>query len=288
MSSEGVNQKKSFGSNVMSVVAFPVGMSAAGGVKSAIRNKGIKNALEARNKAGFTTLKGALEGDCFSRGLALEDNYKEYNNLAKKAAKLAKKADKGKVSLLNRFKNIFRKNKVTVETLKENSKQANEALKNANDALKNGKQIIATTGEAVKTGFMGNVGNLIKKGFKDKTVWFFTAVETLPDVIKKVIPAFKEKGIVEGLKETGKTLLKAGGNMASYVAGSAVGRVIGTAIGTIFCPGAGSAVGGSIGSMIGVSLSSIVKGKIFKHDTKQEIVDKVIANPEKVKTSLMA
>ena len=279
MSSEGINKKKSFGANVLSIAAFPVGMSAVGGVKSVIRNRGVKNAIAALNTEGFKTLKGSLGGDCFSRSLTLANNYDEYNKLAKTAAKLAKKVDKGKVSLFARIKNIFRKNKVTIGTIAEDSRAATEKLNSAKTALQKGEQIVAATGEAVKTGFGKNVGSLIKKGFKDKAVWFFTAIEAIPEITKKIIPTFKEKGVVEGLKQVGKSILNVGSGMVSYVAGSAFGRVVGTAIGTLFCPGAGSAVGGNIGSMIGVSLANILKGKIFKqNDENQEVPKKVVAN----------
>jgi len=278
MSSEGINKKKSFGSNVLSIAAFPVGMSAAGGVKNVIRYKGVKNAISALNKDGFKALKGSLGGDCFSRGLTLASNYDEYNKLAKEAAKLAKRVDKGKIPLFDRFKNIFRRNKVTLDTIKERSSLATENLNKAKTALKNGEQIAAATGEAVKTGFGKNVGSLIKKGFKDKMVWVFTAIEAIPEITGKIIPTFKEKGVVEGLKQVGKSAISVGSGMVSYVAGSAFGRVLGTAIGTIFCPGAGSAVGGNIGSMIGISLANILKGKIFKHNSDgKEAIKKAVA-----------
>ena len=264
MSSEITEQKKPIIAKAASIAAFPVGMAAYGGVKSVIRNGGIKAALDSRYVEGFKALRNNLKTDCFSKGLVFSNNYEQYSNLTKTAIKLSKTVKNGKIGLKDRFFNIFRKEKVTIDTIKERSTEANQALETAKNSLKNGEQIVSQTGDAVKSGFSQNVGSLIKKGFKDPIVWFFTALETIPEVTGKIIPAFKEKGFVAGMKEAGKTALKAFGNIGTYVASSAVGRVIGSAIGTIFCPGAGSAVGGNIGSMVAVSLGNIIKGKIFK------------------------
>jgi len=269
MSSEAIQPKKSLASKVASVAAFPVAMTALGGVKSVIRNGGVKPALDSRFVEGFRALNKNLGGDCFSKGITLANNYNKYSQLQKTAthlAKIAKKAEEGKLPLKTRFFNLFRKDKVTADVFRANATKAQEVLTKAQESLKNGEQLIATTGEAVKTGFGHSVGNLIGKGLKDPVVWMFTALETMPEVIGKVIPTFKEKGFKEGMKETGKTLLKAGGNTATYVASSAIGRAIGSAIGFFVSKGSGNAcaIGGNIGSMIAVSLGNILKGKIFK------------------------
>ena len=254
-------QKKPIIGKVASIAAFPLGMTAYSGVKSVIRNGGVKAALDSRYVEGFKALRSSLKGDVFSKGLTLSNNYEQYSNLAKTATKLSKTVKKGKIGITDSFLNIFRKEKVTIDTIKERSAQANATLDSAKTALKNGEQIAADT---VKSGFGQNVGSLIKKGFKDPFVWAFTVFEAGIEVVNKVIPTFKEKGFGAGIKEACKTALKAVGNVGTYVASSAVGRVVGTAIGTIFCPGAGSAVGGNIGSMVAVSLGNIIKGKIFK------------------------
>ena len=283
MSSESVNQKKSFGSQVISVAAFPAATAALGGVKSVIRNKGIKNAVNSLNREGFSALNSSLKNlknDTFSRGLLLGDNYGEYLKLAKSATKLEKLVAKDKIPIKDRFCNVFRKifakdKVVTKDTIKENFKNAKADLDAAKTSLASGSQIATGAAQAAKTGFMKNVGGLISKGLKDPFVWLFTALETLPDIFKKVIPAFKNKGVKEGLKEAGKAALKTGENVISYVASSAIGRVIGSAIGTLICPGAGSMVGGNIGSMLAVSVGNIIKGKIFKKEDKTQEVQPI-------------
>ena len=263
MSSESVSQRKSFGKNVISVAAFPVGMTAFGATKSVIRNHGIKNAIASLNKEGFTTLKNSLGGDCFSKSLTLADNYREYSRLAKEAKKLQNIVDKGKIPFKDKIFNIFRKNKVTVDTIKEKANAAKGVLEEKNALLASGKQI-TETGSAIKAGLGQNVGSLVKQGFKDPITWAFTIGGAVLDVINNVIPTFKEKGFGAGMKEMGKTVLKSAADMGTYVASGALGRVIGSAIGTFFCPGGGSMVGGNIGSMVAVSLSNIFVGKIFK------------------------
>ena len=280
MSSEIREQKKPIIANAASVAAFPVGMAAFGGVKSVIRNGGVKAALDSRYVEGFKALRKGLDKDCFSRGLVLANNYDQYSNLAKTATKLSKTVKKGDIGIKDKIFNIFRKEKVTIDTIKDRSAEANQALETAKTSLKNGEQIVSQTGEAIKSGFGQNVGSLIKKGFKDPFVWAFTALETVPEIFKTVIPTFKEKGFAAGMKEAGKTALKAVGNVGTYVASSAVGRVVGSAIGTLFCPGAGSAVGGNIGSMIAVSLGNILKGKIFKPKEEAQIAQPPQTTPQ--------
>lgn len=252
MSSEQIgNNKNTFGSQAMSIAAFPLGMEVINGAKLLKSNHQIGKILGKDWKPNFANLKNNLKGDTFSRNLALADNYETYTSAKKTLAKEIKK---------------FKKQGLSIKDIKET-----DAYKNFNDAsnnIKNGKSLCAV---ADTKGFRKTVGSSIKKGFKNPMTWAFTLLEATPEIINKVIPAFKEKGFKEGMKEAGKTAVKAGADMATYVASSAVGRAVGAfiggTIGSIF-PGAGTAagasVGGNIGSMIAISIGNIVKGKIFK------------------------
>ena len=266
MSSEAIKQRKSFGSTIVSAASFPVGMAALNGVKSVIRNKGIANAVSSTYMDGFKTLDSNLRNlnvDCFSRGLTLSKQYDEYSRLAKTATNLANRVNKGTISFKDKIFNIFRKNKVTIDTIKQQSAEAESALSSAKEKLTS-KELAEQLSATAKNGFGQNVGSLIKKGFKDPFVWAFTALETIPDIVGKIIPTFKEKGFKAGMKETGKTALKTGVNVATFVTSSAIGRAIGTAVGAFLFKGVGASACGNIGSMVAVSLGNLLKGKIFK------------------------
>lgn len=258
MSNEQV--KPSVASTVASYLAFPVVTTGAGAVGAIKRNHGIKNALEACRKADFKKMQGILEGDCFTKAGALAENYEKYRQLSKNASKLAKKAAKENISVFQRFLNLFRSQdkKVTLDTIKERSKEATKSLNSADAALKNGKLLVE---EAAERGLKNNAKKLFKNEVKNPIVIAMTAIEAIPEITGKIIPTFKEKGFVEGLKQTGKSLLKIGSNFVSYAAGSALGRLVGSAIGTVICPGAGSAIGAKIGDMIG---SMFIGSKVTK------------------------
>ncbi len=136
----------------------------------------------------------------------------------------------------------------------------------------------AITKEAIKANAKG-FGKYVKSNFKNelglkngKFNYIMTAIQFIPNVVKKVIPAFKEKGAKEGFKELGKTFVQAGADLVSYAAGGAVGRALGAAIGTIIAPGVGSAIGATVGDMV---CSVIVGG------ATTEIVDRAIEKKEK-------
>lgn len=259
MSSEQIsNKQNTFGSQVISIAAFPVGMEVLNSAKSLKRNRQIGKVLEKGWKPDFSKLQ--LNGDTFSRNLTLADNYEKYSGAKKALAKEIKSLKKQKLS----------------EAEFNTKLQESEAYKNFKNTSKNINEGTSLCAVTETKGFCKTVGSSIKKGFKDPLVWAFTALEALPDIFGKVIPAFKEKGFKEGMKEAGKTAVKAGTDVATYVASSAVGRAVGAFIGgTIgsILPGAGTAagasVGGNIGSMIAISLGNIVKGKIFKQPKEE-------------------
>ena len=116
--------------------------------------------------------------------------------------------------------------------------------------------------KATAKGFGKTVANNFKNelGWKNgKFNYFMTAVQFIPNIIKDVIPAFKEEGFIGGLKATGKTLVRAAADLVGFAAGGSVGRAIGSAIGLgvsfltkgIIPKGTATRIGGNIGDMIG-------------------------------------
>ncbi len=135
-------QKNSFGSTVMSTASLPAAM-VAGSAGIAIKaHGGINQAIKAQNRVQFDALNKKLKEqgvDVFTRSQTLARGYNDYKDLAKASArankKLAKFEKKGKLSLWTRFKNLFSKNKVSEETLRNAKQQNKTILQNANNAL---------------------------------------------------------------------------------------------------------------------------------------------------------
>ncbi len=276
MSNENVNNNNNF--SLTSCLVFPAITTSASAISSIKRNKGVKNALTACQKEAFKGLDASLKplhNDIFSRSTALAQNYEEYKGLSKKAAKYAKKAakaQKGKVSLIDNFLNIFRKEKVTPDSIIKKASEADDKLKTATKTLKQGSEIIEAT---TKSGFKNTAKTLLKSEMKNPIVLAMTALELVPEFSGKVIPAFKNEGILAGLKQTGKSILKVGSNFISYAAGGVLGRIIGTSIGTLICPGVGSAVGGNIGDaigsmLVGSTVTNVVDKALNEDETLEE------------------
>ena len=135
-------QKNSFGSTVMSTASLPAAM-VAGSAGIAIKaHGGINQAIKAQNSEAFKNLNKTLKNqgvDVFTRSQTLARGYNDYKDLAKASArankKLAKFEKKGKLSLWTRFKNLFSKNKVSEETLRNAKQQNSEILSKADNAL---------------------------------------------------------------------------------------------------------------------------------------------------------
>lgn len=268
MSNEQV--KPSVASTAAQYLAFPVITTGAGAIASIKRNHGIKNAIASCRVSDFKKLRGNLSGDCFTKGIELAENYDKYKELSKNVSKLTKKVNKGKLSIFQRFFNLFRsqENKVTFDMLEDKLKKANSSLDSAKAALASGKTVVE---EVAEKGLKANAKRLFKNEVSNPLVLVMTALQAVPEITEKVIPTFKEKGFWEGLKQTGKSVLKIGSDFLSFAAGSALGRVVGSAIGTVICPGAGSAIGAKIGDMI---------GGMFIGTNVTKVVSKVIGEDE--------
>lgn len=187
--------------------------------------------------------------------------------------------NKQKVNLKDIVFNKFSKTKAQ-ESLSLAKQAAEEPLRSAKEAtgfIKNGKEITLQEAKAAlgstakaeakqatkllsketavgfatnfKTSFMGEIkGGLI-----------FEALFAIPEVISKVIPAFKEKGFKEGLKETGKLIATHVPSALAFSAGGTAGKLIGGAIGSIF---GGPLLGGKLGSIIGGMIASNITQKV--------------------------
>lgn len=271
-------------SSIGSYLAFPLAITGLGAVKSVVQNKGIRPAIKSLGVSTFKEFNKTLDKDIFTKGIINAENYAKYKELAKAA-------NKDKLSLFQRFLNIFRSDAKKRIVDANSIKEAREALKTADNALKNGTSIATVAKStksaaetAIKTGFSGNVKSLFKKEATSKLTWVFTAIEALPEIKNKIIPAFKNEGFGAGLKQIGKSILKVGSSFLSFTLGGALGRVIGGAIGTLICPGAGSAVGANIGSMISMAISGKVANKAVEKITgekeEQERVPKQGLNME--------
>ena len=135
-------QKNTFGSTVMSTAAMPAAMLAGSAGIAVKAHGGINQAIKAQNRVQFEALNKKLKEqgvDVFTRSQTLARGYNQYKDVAKASArankKLAKFEKKGKLSLWTRFKNLFSKNKVSEETLRNAKQQNSEILGKANNAL---------------------------------------------------------------------------------------------------------------------------------------------------------
>lgn len=173
-----------------------------------------------------------------------------------------------------------------VETVEDGAKAVNgtkETVKNvekAADAIDEAADITQTAAKgakAVENGLKGSVGKLFRTELTSKFNIAMTALSFIPNVIERVVPAFKEQGFGAGIKETGKVLVQAGTDLVSYAFGGALGRTVGTVIGTVIFPGVGTAIGAMLGDTAG---SILIGGKITK------AVDKVIGADEETEEKL--
>ena len=311
MVSENVSSNESIGS-YLAFPAVTTGFGALTSIKrnKGIGNA-IKEVGKLRDKGEtYNELLKQTHKDVFTRSIAVADNYETYKNAVKSADKLAKKAqkveEKNSIGLIDKIKNVFSKKKITIKSIKDNSEAAQKTLESIEEELgidvakkaaeeaaeKGTKEVIEIgtkeaakdtakaalqTGESVaktaaKTGFLSTTKKLFLK--EVTSVWSIglTAFAALPDFFANVVPAFKEKGTKEGLKETGKWGLKVGADLFSFAAGGAVGRTIGACIGNFICPFVGAGVGGAIGSMI---------GSMFLGSKAAKAVDKITGEDKK-------
>ena len=262
----GETEKTSIGS----YLAFPGIILSGQAVGKTVRAGGpIKAIQELRaDTQGFKKLNETLKNsgvDTFTRGTVLKENYEALQKAAKQSKKLSK------LSLKDKFLNLFRKEKVTVEAYKEAKSAVDASAAEVKTLLKGGKEaeVLASTVKASSAGAVKTIGKNILREVKNPFTLGITALFVLPDVISKVIPTFKSEGFGAGMKELGKTTVKFGGELASFAVGSTAGTAIGAAIGSIV-PGIGNAVGGFIGSLVGMAIAGKATDKVVTKITGED------------------
>ncbi len=218
---------------------------------------------------------------------------KPQKKISNKAAKAAKKGD---ITLIQKFKNLFTKDKVTVETLQNAASDAQKNLKNAKKILDNGDLLVknadgtlasAVLKEAGDISAKDTVKSLFKAEMKNKIVLAITIAGAIPRIKDEVLPTFKEKGFIAGIKATGKVIARTGVDFVSNAGFSAIGRAIGTALGSVV-PGAGNVVGGMLGDAVGSCISMRLTNEIFdknKNEAPQEQTAENTATPEQTSVS---
>ncbi len=269
---DSINQNQvqsSLASDLKTTAMFSAAFPAVGAVSSVVRNRGIKNAVAALELENFKKLNLTLKQnntDIFTKGIKLSEQYDIVKNATKEAKKqarnLAKANKKGwDISKVEKFKEATSK----ADLAQKNLDTVNDALENGKLLTKNGGEILSVAANSTK-GTMGKtVKNLFKSEMKNKFVLGITVLAALPRIKEDVIPAFKEKGVIEGIKATGKVIARTAADFVSNAGFSAVGRAVGTALGSVV-PGAGNVVGGMLGDAIGSCISIRLTSKIFDKD----------------------
>lgn len=308
MSNEGVNNNQN-SSNLLMYGMMPsvtLGVSATHGI---VKARGVSNALKLQNHSGFKKLSNSLDCDVFTKSIKIAEEYEKHKGLVKeytknrnKLVKIAKKngiaSDVIKNSTTEDLIKLVKKTNLddNAKTVLKSADEATSALRNMDKSLDSitdvASSAIKAGSKAAQTGFVENakklfkneitIGKKVNGKFKFNMSGTFnlamTALTFIPNVINRVIPAFKEDGFISGIKETGKVLIQGTTDFFSYALGGAVGRTIGGAIGSIF-PGVGTLVGATLGDMIG---SMFIGGKTTK------IVDKAIGADEETEEKLKA
>ena len=148
MVSENVSSNESIGS----YLAFPAVTTGFGALTSIKRNKGIGNAIKEVGKLRdkgetYNELLKQTHKDVFTRSIAVADNYETYKNAVKSADKLAKKVkkvnEKNSIGLIDKIKNVFSKEKITIASIDANSIAAKNNLESIIDDLEKGVDVAA-------------------------------------------------------------------------------------------------------------------------------------------------
>ncbi len=117
----------------------------------------------------------------------------------------------------------------------------------------------------------GNTG--LGKVVKGSGASMVAVLEGVIGLVTEVVPAFMEGGFESGIKQLGKTTLKATGAGLGWAGGSVAGRAVGGAIGTVLGGPAGTAIGCLIGGFIGSVAGSVVGAGVAKKITGKSEVE---------------
>lgn len=223
------------------------------------------------------------------------DTYKQiWNNYSANTLKQAIPTKEGLEGLSPKTKKLYEKAEKIANMAKEKPARARKLLSMANakfaeaEAAANAEKLLKpVTGFKKFTRFLGKYTGITKlngglKNFATKSpltakflkygkshgLGLFFAIEGI-SALFTIIPAFTQVGFGSGVKQTGKSIVKAGASIGGWVAGATAGAAIGSII-----PGAGTILGGAIGAaagMIGGCLGSWATGKIVEPLCKSEV-----------------
>ena len=270
MSNE-ISQQNSILSNATSAIASSALMTGGFGSLSAVKRYGVSGAVK-NAKLNSDIVKKFLEknkeGDFFTRGYATARNYEELASARKNLAKFEKiTGKKSGVTFFQKIKQVFTQKdykKINLEKLDEDKKLL-KGPDGIEQKLLKGVDVAQITSKSFKKG----VGGLFKKELKDPFGIFFAGTEFVERFTTQALPAFKEKGVAEGLKETGKALAAGVATWAADAGLSVAFRTAGAAVGSFLGP-IGAHVGSIIGNAVGGMLSWSLVEKIFPKNDKQE------------------
>ncbi|MBR1617990.1 hypothetical protein IJ670_07555 [bacterium] len=258
--------------SIGSYLLFPgifLGAKAIGKVK---RSGGINKAVEALKQESqdfkaFSDKLKSLDVDTYSRSKILQEQYDKLQTAQKKIYKATK-------SQTTNAQKIAQNNQIIQENTLAKNEVENLIKKDAN-ALKN-------VAKGTKTTIAKDISNSITGQFKNKYTYIFMAPELYMELKNNIIPAFQEEGFSGGIKQVGKSLVKLGASLVSFVAGGSIGTALGRLAG-LAIPGIGPAIGGFIGNMLGMSILGTVKDKIIgnaldkdKNTQKEEISPELV------------
>ena len=279
MSNE-VSQQNSLLSNAKSAFVSSAIMSGGFGSLSAVKRFGVKGAIE-NAQLNSKTLKAFAEKhkdvDFFTRGYATAKNYDQLASARKNLAKLKKITEKDSgITFFQKIKKVFTKKdykSINLENLNEADKLLNGVKDKTGKVVTEGLEANLKKGvdalEITSKGFRKNLGGLFKAELKDPFGIFFAGTEFIERFTKSAIPAFKEKGFSEGMKETGEALAAGVATWATDAGLSVFFRTAGAAIGGFLGP-IGATVGSVVGNAIGGMLSWSIVEKIFPKEEKPQ------------------
>lgn len=270
MSSEA-NNKISFGSCLL----FPSLQAGFGTLNSIRRNKGLVAAYDSTKVGEFAKLNKKMKEagiDCFTRSRVSASTYESY----KEVFETARKANSAYAKALKN-KNI---NKAKLNDLKKAANDASDALKKAEKGIASiGKEVLENGATSTLKGLKNGIKSNFAKEMSFKFGWLnyaFAGMSLIGSLTNEVIPAFKEKGILAGFKETAEAIASAGSDFLASAMGGSIGRAVGGFLGNIVFPGVGAVVGGMIGDMALSSLAATKAAntvdKVFGDDEAQETI----------------
>lgn len=245
------------------------GQEVASGLPTSIAYASAFQIIPATNKAiKFKNLKNVIGKDEFKRvWTGTVENAETLEAVKGFAAENPKKF----TSLSKRLKNIIFKKPAEQVAQEAAIKATGKATSNV-EALASSAKLLSKAG--------------IKSIFKQaKSYFVFNMAFQLFDII----PAFKEGGVSEGIKQVGKSAVHAAGDAIAYSAGLKIGAAIGGAvsmgnpIGALIGGALGMVIGGVTSSLVGKGITKVL-GKSYKEQQaeaqEQQVAETIADNPQ--------